>query len=97
MGGGFGEHPTGFETASGAGVDHDGFPDAGQLVRISADCEVHPACWARRRMRWAMARARTQDKTWTRIQRQSSGPGANDTTWGSFICRNRSRRRVGER
>jgi len=30
--GGLGEHPSGFRTAAGRGVDQDGFFDAGELV-----------------------------------------------------------------
>ena len=43
---------------------------------------------ARRRMRWASWRARTQVKTWTRMLCSVQWCiGLNDTTWVSFIWR----------
>ena len=37
VGGGFGEHPAGFGSSAGGGVDQDGFGDAGEGVDHGAD------------------------------------------------------------
>ena len=65
---GLGEHAVGSGPAAVAVVEQDGLADAGELARAvrGRTCRS-PARAARRRMRWAICRARTQVKTWTRM------------------------------
>src|SRR5665811_1849906 len=94
--GGFGEHPAGFGAAAGGGVDQDGFLDAGELVEqfphrqssSSRTDRCSPACSDSRRIRWAICRARTQVKVWTRMLCSVQWCiGENETTWGSLSWR----------
>ena len=71
--------------SSGGGVDQDGLTDAGELAEKPRTDRSSP-CWrARRRIRWASWRARTQVKTWTRMLCSVQWCiGENDTTCGVF-------------
>ena len=57
---GVGDHTAGFGSAAGAGVEQDGFFDAGERVEQAATDRSLPCWWAWRRMRWAIIRASTQ-------------------------------------
>src|ERR1039457_1804104 len=64
---GFGEHAVGSGPAAAGLVEQDGLADPGEFAEQGAEDRSRPARAAARRMRWAICRARTQVKTWTRM------------------------------